>query len=84
MFNISGKIIFANGEVPEAIPDGSLLTVKVEDTNMMDAPAVRLGEYREIIQNYKYGDSLTYEIKNAAIPSYQRATVSIFFTLKSI
>ncbi|XP_002163389.1 uncharacterized protein LOC100211495 isoform X1 [Hydra vulgaris] len=75
MMNVSGKIVFASAEVPEEIPNGSLLTVKVQDTNMMDAPAVLLGEYKTIIQNYNKGDSLTYEIKNASLPSYKRATL---------
>ena len=62
MLTIRGKITFRGG-APNSIPDGSILTVKFQDTNRMDAPAIGLGTMVQKINGYKKGDSITYEIK---------------------
>jgi len=58
---IKGKIRFASP--PLTIPDGSLLKVKFQDTGRMDAPSIDLGVYEKVIEGYKTGDEITYEIK---------------------
>ena len=61
MTTITGTIIFEGGP-PESIPDGSLLIVKFQDTNLADAPAITLGEYVQTINNYQSGEELGFFI----------------------
>ena len=67
---IKGKIIF-EGEPPKELPKGSTLTVKVEDTSLMDAPSKVLNKTETTIAEYKKEDGLTYSviIDHAAIPN---------------
>ena len=62
MVVIKGKIIF-NKTPPSSIPDGSLLEVNFQDTSLADADAITLGKHIQIINGYKSGDVLTYEIE---------------------
>ena len=61
MITIKGKINFP--QPPASIPDGSLLTVKYQDTSLADAPSKILGMMAREITGYKQGDELTFEIK---------------------
>lgn len=74
MLTIKGKLIFQSP--PASIPDGSLLTVKFQDTSMADAAAKRLGTYTEIINGYTAGQDLTFEI-TCKKPSCPVKSVSI-------
>ena len=51
-FTLVGKVIFKENELPDSFPDNSWLTVKVEDTSLMDAPSVSLGHILVPIRNY--------------------------------
>ncbi|XP_074645202.1 uncharacterized protein LOC141901685 [Tubulanus polymorphus] len=59
---ISGQIKFAGGE-PESFPSGSFMTVKCEDTSLMDVAAVLLKHCTIDVSDYKKGKPLTYEMQ---------------------
>lgn len=69
MLTVKGKIVFSGG-APESIPNNSTLTVKFQDTNRMDAPAINLGTCVKSIQDYKKGTDLFFEILKAKKPDY--------------
>ncbi|XP_057300509.1 uncharacterized protein LOC130633073 [Hydractinia symbiolongicarpus] len=69
MLTVKGKIVFSGG-APESIPNNSTLTVKFQDTNRMDAPAINLGTCVKSIQGYKKGTDLSFEIVNAKKPDF--------------
>ena len=81
---VKGKIIF-EGEAPRKFPKGTKLTVKVEDTSMMDAPSKILNSTETIITGYKKEEGLTYSvtIDHAVIPnginSIPDISVSLFY-----
>ena len=73
MITIKGKLKFST--LPASLPDGSLLTVKFQDTSLMDAPAKTLGTHKEVINGYATGQDLTFEIQ-CEKPRCPDATVS--------
>jgi len=58
---IRGKIKFETA--PSSIPDGSLLKVKFEDTSLMDCASINLGTHIQVINGYKAGDALEFQIE---------------------
>ena len=67
---IKGKVIF-QGKPPQELPLGSKLTVKVEDTSLMDAPSKVLNKTEITITDYKKKDGLSYSVSidDAALPN---------------
>lgn len=63
MIEITGEIKFSSNSAPESIPEGSHLIVTFQDTSLMDAPSVKLGETEVDLTNYKKGKALRYSIK---------------------
>ena len=74
MVVIKGQIRFQTA--PKSIPDGSLLTVKFEDTSLADALSVNLGNYIKVINGYKVGDALEFQIE-CERPNCHVTTVSL-------
>merc|ERR1719204_492219 len=69
MTTIKGNLVFQGGS-PGSIPNGSVLKVQFQDTNLMDAAAVDLGEHVQTISNYTNGDTLAFEIKTNRRPAH--------------
>ena len=73
---VRGKVNFRDGP-PKHIPDGSVLTVNLEDASLMDVMSVHLGTARQVIRDYKSTKELNFEIKEAKRPRHGReASVS--------
>ena len=66
---IKGKIKFETSQA--MIPDGSLLTVKLEDTSYHGTKSTVLEIYGKDINGYAKGDTLDYKIK------YQKPNCSV-------
>ena len=74
---IHGKIIFPEGKPDKPLPNGSVLTVKFQDTSLCDAPAIELGKCVQIINQHSLGKDLCFVINNATRPAFPEATVRI-------
>ena len=83
LYTVRGQLKFCNNIGPTSIPDGSTLTVSLVDANRMDASSsVELGKMVKSIQGYKFGDSISYEIKTDKRPPYgPNASVSLVLSL---
>lgn len=75
-FDVVGSIKFAGG-APDTLKPGSWLTVKVEDTTIMDASSILLGETQYQIKGYNKNKPLTYKITGAKKPSRKSPEVSV-------
>lgn len=76
MYTVKGQLKFGSNGAPNSIPDGSQLTVKLQDTSRMDAPTIELGKMVKLIKGYKNGDVISYEIKTDKRPPHMEASVS--------
>ena len=74
---IRGKIIFPDGKPDKPLPNGSVLTVKFQDTSRCDAPAIDLGKCVQILNQHVVGKDLYFVINNATRPAFPEATVRI-------
>ncbi|XP_066924483.1 uncharacterized protein [Clytia hemisphaerica] len=76
-FTLVGMIKFKDGDLPERVPDNSWLTVKVEDTSIMDVASVSLGSTTVPVQNYtKSNDGIKFRVENIKYAKVPEISVS--------
>ena len=81
---IRGKIMFPEGKPDKPLPNGSVLTVKFQDTSRCDAPAIELGKCVQILNQHLLGEDLCFVINDATRPGFPEATVRIPLYVKPI
>ena len=74
---IRGKIMFPEGKPDKPLPNGSVLTVKFQDTSRCDAPAIKLGKCVQILNQHSLGEDLCFVINDATRPGFPEAMVRI-------
>ena len=72
---VHGELIFAGG-APESLPPNSHLKVKFEDTSLMDASSVLLGETMVDLSSYNKATNLKYVIKCKKPNAHEHYSVS--------
>ena len=68
--DVFGVIKFAAKPAPRDIPDGSWLTVTLEDASQQDTRSVVLGKFKQEIKGFRVEKPLKYHIESAHLPNH--------------